>query len=96
MNLNYTTISATKNDIIKKIGFDIFKNPDDIKNIGRKPQVDPDEEVGEDVRKIYPISRNYSRDKNKKKVKIVKIKISLKKVGAPLSKFRHKKYFSFE
>ena len=67
MNLNYTTISATKNDIIKKIGFDIFKNPDDIKNIGRKPQVDPDEEVGEDVRQIYPISRNYSRDKNKKK-----------------------------
>ena len=69
MNLNNTTISATKNDIIKKIGFDIFKNPDDIKNIGRKPQVDPDEEVGEDVRQIYPISRNYSRDKNKKKSK---------------------------
>ena len=96
MNLNYTTISATKNDIIKKIGFDIFKNPDDIKNIGRKPQVDPDEEVGEEIKQSFLFLEIIQEIKTKKKVKIVKIKISLKKVGAPLSKFRHKKYFSFE
>ena len=57
-----------KKDYIEKIsGFDVVKKLDNIKNINIKTQVDPDEEVGEDIKQIFPISRNYSRDKNKKK-----------------------------
>ena len=67
MDFIYTGSTAEIGGLEQKIDFAIFKDLDDIKNINIKSQADPDEEVGDNVRNIFPISTNYSRDKNKKK-----------------------------
>ena len=69
MNFIYTGSTSENDGLEPKIGFYISNGLDEIKNINVKSQVEPDEEVREDVRDIFPISRNYSRDKNKKKYK---------------------------
>ena len=60
-----------KKDYIEKIsGFDVVKELDNIKNINIKTHVDPDEEVGEEIKQSFLFLEIIQEIKTKKNKKV--------------------------